>query len=621
MSNELIRNASFTSSGSQSCSSAQEIQVVEVQQQGAPQHLMPYGGKAFNIAVNFNQVPLLAGLHGSIYIDPNVGGAHQLCIHGNIPAFSGLSTVKGFDTSTVDMTVDTATLQDGSTEISISAVSPHRVNGATAPVPTALGVLGYNFRASNPATDADVPLDHIPINVYAGSGTTAGDIYFSVAPSALSAVPARGYTAVDSDGSTTNLAVEQTDNLKIAASTDGLSVTGDDTTDTINIGINLDPASYNNLSLSAAGLLSSYLPAYFDTGAGVVITTLDTLGGAQALPIGSIAIWDNDDASGGGKLVRKIVGSGSNQWVNIDSDTGFTVAGETGTNPTIEGGQTLQIVGGTGIDTASDSSLKRLTIDVDSTVVLETDSISKLNDVNIVGSPAMGDHLVYNGTVFTNETPDHIQNFGLAATIGSPHTIENGNTVLISGGTGINTQTTGVDEVLVSVDYTQLYDFQSTPTATMNTNSSAPMEVSVDVPMRLNGTPVTEPSGISEGYNYISSDGSVSMTNPSAGTVDVKAQVPKYYNKDVSTSGNVTLTPRTNSSKTNIVASLTTGRDITLSATAVFGDTIYLSTRNVTFNGQTVRVVDGTNSSTLTSITNNSTFEFVFDGTNWNRFD
>jgi len=484
-----------------------------------------------------------------------------------------------------------------------------------------LGVLGYNFRASNPATDADVPLDHIPINVYAGSGTTAGDIYFSVAPSALSAVPARGYTAVDSDGSTTNLAVEQTDNLKIAASTDGLSVTGDDTTDTINIGINLDPASYNNLSLSAAGLLSSYLPAYFDTGAGVVITTLDTLGGAQALPIGSIAIWDNDDASGGGKLVRKIVGSGSNQWVNIDSDTGFTVAGETGTNPTIEGGQTLQIVGGTGIDTASDSSLKRLTIDVDSTVVLETDSISKLNDVNIVGSPAMGDHLVYNGTVFTNETPDHIQNFGLAATIGSPHTIENGNTVLISGGTGINTQTTGVDEVLVSVDYTQLYDFQSTPTATMNTNSSAPMEVSVDVPMRLNGTPVTEPSGISEGYNYISSDGSVSMTNPSAGTVDVKAQVPKYYNKDVSTSGNVTLTPRTNSSKTNIVASLTTGRDITLSATAVFGDTIYLSTRNVTFNGQTVRVVDGTNSSTLTSITNNSTFEFVFDGTNWNRFD
>jgi len=623
MSTQIIRNVSCTPKGHQSHhSSAQEIQVVEVQQQGTPQHLMPFGGKSFYVSVNFNQVPLLAGLHGSVFIDPNIGGQHDLCIHGTIPAFSGLSTVKGFDTSTVDMTVDTATLVDGSTEISISAVAPNRVNGATAPVPTALGALGYNFRNADPATDADVPLDHIPINVYAGSGTTAGDIYFSVAPSALSAVPARGYTAVGSDGSTTNLAVEQTDNLKIAASTDGISITGDDVSDTINIGLHLDPAVYNNLSLSATGLLSNFMPEYFDTGSAVVITSLDTLAGAQALPIGSIAIWDNDDASGGGRLVRKVSGSGSDQWINIDSDTGFTVAGDTGTNPVIEGGQILNFIGGTGIDTNSDNPAKEVTVSIDSTVVTSADSIGKLNDVNLTVPPIVGSYLVYNGTTFAPLTPDYISNFSLAASFGAPHTIENGNTLTILGGTGINTQTTATDTVLVSVDYSGLYDFQDTPTANITTNSTSPMDISVDVPLRLNSNPVTDPSGIGIGYNYISSDGSVSLTNPSAGTVDFKATIPRYYNKDVSTSGNVTLTPSTNSSKTNVIASLTTDRDFTLSATgAVFGDTIFLSTRNVTFNGQTIRVIDGSNSSTIATITTNSTFEFVFDGTNWNRFD
>ena len=80
------------------------------------------------------------------------------------------------------------------------------------------------------------------------------------------------------------------------------------------------------------------------------------------------------------------------------------------------------------------------------------------------------------------------------------------------------------------------------------------------------------------GYQFQSTDGSVVITNPSAGVINLASSSADFYSADTATTGNVTATRATASSFTHYTAPFTGNRVHILSTTgAVLGDSMTVS--------------------------------------------
>ena len=101
---------------------------------------------------------------------------------------------------------------------------------------------------------------------------------------------------------------------------------------------------------------------------------------APSLPIGvsTPVNFVLPNTTGSANQVLKTDGSGNLDWTNQTSLTSFTVSADSGTNQTIDSGNTLDIAGGTGISTVV-SATDTVTINLDSIVGLTAGSYTNAN--------------------------------------------------------------------------------------------------------------------------------------------------------------------------------------------------------------------------------------------------
>jgi hypothetical protein len=181
-----------------------------------------------------------------------------------------------------------------------------------------------------------------------------------------------------------------------------------------------------------------------------------------------------------------------------------------------------------------------------------------------------------------------------------------GNTLSISGGNSVTLPSTTITVA---------------DSATVDLNLSG-TTLSATTALRYNGVNVTPPSGFTPvGFNFTSS-GTIAITNPSAGVINLEATgIQGYFTKDINTTGNLNATVGTNSQVVAFTGTWTANRNVTLqSAGAVLGSRIELSTVNATLGAFTLNVIDQVSGLTIQSSTLSTRFIFIFDGANWIKF-
>lgn len=182
-----------------------------------------------------------------------------------------------------------------------------------------------------------------------------------------------------------------------------------------------------------------------------------------------------------------------------------------------------------------------------------------------------------------------------------------GNNLSISGGNSIILPSTSV-----SVADSSTLDFTLTGTT-----------ITATAPIRYNGTNATQPAGSTPlGYNFTSS-GTIAITNPTAGVINLEATgIQGFFTKDINPAGNVNATVGTNTSVIAFTGTWTANRIVTLqSAGAVLGSRIEISTVNAELaSTYTLQVVDQVSGLPLTTSTLETKYTFIFDGANWIQF-
>jgi hypothetical protein len=146
----------------------------------------------------------------------------------------------------------------------------------------------------------------------------------------------------------------------------------------------------------------------------------------------------------------------NNTWATVASIPGtytFNVTADTGTPEAINSGDTLDIAGGTYISTAV-SATDTVTVNHDSTSRTDTTSTDNpsfggtFQAVQSVTTNATGHVTAIDVSTVTLQTPEFFVN----ADSGTPQTIEQSDTLTISGGTNISTVVGVTDTVTVNLD-------------------------------------------------------------------------------------------------------------------------------------------------------------------------
>lgn len=134
---------------------------------------------------------------------------------------------------------------------------------------------------------------------------------------------------------------------------------------------------------------------------------------------------------------------GDNTWATVPASySGWTLAGDGGTSQTISSGNTATIAGGTAITTSAGA----------------TDTLTITHDnVGTAGTYAYPSSIVTNAqghvtSVVAGSAPGTMSSFIVASDAGTSQTISNGNTLTISGGTGLTGTASATDTITINHD-------------------------------------------------------------------------------------------------------------------------------------------------------------------------
>lgn len=254
----------------------------------------------------------------------------------------------------------------------------------------------------------------------------------------------RQYKATNYNGSSIAVITPTNVDLNFRSLDSSITILGNDASDEIGFGLRLDTNPSNLLSVTTNGLYASYIPPFVNTNVNTSVTTLDTNPTLTSLPLGAIAIWDNNSNPTGGALVRRISTSGSNQWEVVGGSTtgssgGFIVSTVGGVPQTILSGDTLSVTNSDGLVLLNTSNTDNLSINLSPNVMSSTDSINKLADV-VVNAPVAGQVLAWNGTQWINTVP--VIGFNVTADAGASAVLTNNDTIQLDGVNGITTSIT-----------------------------------------------------------------------------------------------------------------------------------------------------------------------------------
>jgi hypothetical protein len=569
--------------------------------------------KPFSIDVSFSD-PFLDNLHGSVYIDPTCPKKYDLVIKGNVEAFTNLSLIKINQTSTANVTATTNNLNDGTKEFVLTTVVPIKVNGINAPVPI-LPNIGWNFKTPS-ATE--VPVNHFPVIAYAGSGSTAGDVYYTVDLTnfnpAVSSVALK-FDAINYDNNTVNINLNSTSPLNLKSASNAISVVGNDTSDTVSFGLRIDSTQPNDLidPVGIGGLVSYHIPRYFDTTVNTNITSLDSDPLANALPLGAVAVWKNNSLTIP-VFIRRISNI-SPKWQVLNttltaSPTPTAVATISSNNITVN--VPLRI--NTTLTPVSQPALNGQGYAIQSQngslsiTDLGNGIIDLTANTTITGIDTSTVDLTVSGTNISAIARLRVNNTTATLPPGSSPVGYN----LYSGNSSINiTNPTPGDinfELNIAVIDTSTVDLTLTGSS-----------ISANLPMRINGSPVSiAGSGPAVGYNILSN--TLQITNPSNNDIRIESRSGyTTVQTDAVTGGSTDLAPSGNDMIiVDPTTAYTSNRTRTLqNAGAQNGDTVTFSTlellnTDIAVNNYIVTAPTGPLFSTPVQLQPDSFYEFTF---------
>ena len=228
-----------------------------------------------------------------------------------------------------------------------------------------------------------------------------------------------------------------------------------------------DPSGYGGRLIYRSD--TGDLKYYDDSGAGVWRTLSITTGTVTSVGLSMPAAFSVTGSpvtssgtltvTGAGTNAQVVLGDGSLGTYNTGTMSSWTLTGDSGSQ-TITDGDTVDIAGGTKISTAA-SATDTLTINHDATTRTDTTSTDTLGSggsftkVDSVTTDATGHITAINLETVTIGSFDNYGSWTLAGDTGS-QTITSGNTVTISGSTGIDTVASATDTLTVNLDLSEL---------------------------------------------------------------------------------------------------------------------------------------------------------------------